>query len=293
MKIIINSLEKILSSTSRKTLLRFGELLGSIFYHILKHRQNVVRRNMEVIGIKPDNKTVKKVFKNNFASFMEIFYIHRTNDDFIKKNVIYTDESQLKNFLDQNDTYILASAHLGSWELAPTICSEIFSTKLAVIGRRIKNKNVNDLVYKLRNTENVDYLLHRNITSEIYKHLSDRTPVGVLLDHSAVRKDSIFVNFFGLKTTFNAGIPAICVRKNIPVLPCFFIREKDKIKMIHYPAIFPDKNLKPKERIKTLAREINKVYEDIISEYPQQWFLLHKRFKRLERHDGKDAGSIY
>ena len=50
---------------------------------------------------------------------------------------------------------------------------------------------------------------------------------------------------------------------------------------------------KAKERIIKIAEDINKVYEEVFKEYPEQWYLIHRRFKRVELEDGTMSYHIY
>jgi KDO2-lipid IV(A) lauroyltransferase len=55
----------------------------------------------------------------------------------------------------------------------------------------------------------------------------------------------------------------------------------------------PDHSLRPKERIYDIALRINKAFEEVIRENPEQWYLLHKRFKKTEDENGKVSRSFY
>jgi len=293
MKTAVKLISNFLKNKDWQTLDRYGRILGLLSYYTLRSRRGVVAKNLEITTGKTDKKSQKNVFKNNFASFMEIFFAPKINEQFIVNNIEIDNEKDIREFIRKNKKFVLVSAHIGSWELAPAIMSKVFKIKIAVIGRRIKNPYVDSLVADLRSSGKVEYLHHRNITGNIYEYLENNVPIGVLLDHSATKKDSIYVDFFGLRATFNAGIPAICIRKNIPALVCFGIRESGKIKLISYPPVYPDPKLKLKGRVRKFAKEINTIYEDIIKKYPDQWLMLHKRFKRLEQSDDKEADSIY
>ena len=90
-----------------------------------------------------------------------------------------------------------------------------------------------------------------------------------------------------------AGIPALCARKNYPIIFFFGLYDGFDTKVILKGPVYPDKNLKPKERIIKIAEDINKVYEEVFKEYPEQWYLIHRRFKRVELEDGTMSDHIY
>ena len=273
----------------------FGRLVGGVFYYILKSRRCVAIKNAQIVGAKNPERVAKESFKNSFASFFEIFYIPKVDKKFIEENVIVDKEflDKINSLNSKYPAYFLVGGHIGSWELSSVIFSEIFGKKMAIVGRSIKNMGVDELVTRMRSSRNVTYLKHRNVAFEISKFISGGFSVGTLLDHGALHQDAIYVDFFGFKTSFIAGIPILSVKKNIPIFPIFMVRTGGKLKFICYGEITPDAALGVKDRIKDVALRINKVYEDVITKYPEQWFLMHKRFKRVMGENGEISNSVY
>ncbi|MBZ4643010.1 MAG: Kdo2-lipid lauroyltransferase/acyltransferase [Deferribacteres bacterium] len=297
MKVLINLLDILLRQLSYNSLTSLGRILGTIAFYILPSRRKVAIKNAQIIGIKDPYNVAKESFKNSFASFLEVFFIKKIDTSFLEKHVIINNDD-VNKILNLNETfgpYFVVSAHIGSWEIVPKLFTLKFDKVVCIVGRKIKNSNIDNLIKRLRSDEKIIYLSHRNIAFEISKLVDKKIIVGTLLDHSALKKDSIYVDFFGLKTSFIAGIPILSAKKNIPVVPVFCIRvDKHTLKIICYDPIFPDKNLKPGERILNIAEKINSVYEDIIKKYPEQWYLMHKRFKRVKKDDNQEETySIY
>ncbi|MCD8492014.1 MAG: lysophospholipid acyltransferase family protein [Geovibrio sp.] len=153
---------------------------------------------------------------------------------------------------------------------------------------------MDDFVKKRRGfSDKLIYLHHRDCAEEIGRLISSNVHIAALLDHASTEKDSIFIPFFGIKTTFNKGLPLIAVRMNIPIRPAFMKRTEDGAELIILEPILPDHSLSPKERIYDLARRINSAFEEVIKQNPEQWYLLHKRFKKTEDENGKVSRSFY
>lgn len=297
MKIAILILTKIFESLSYNSVIKTGRFFGLMAYYLLPGRRRIAIKNAEIIGAVNPKRVAKESFKNSFSSFLEIFHIRKIDRNFIKNYVEFDSETEKKlyEFNNKYISYFVVSAHLGSWELIPKVFSLKYKKQVCIIGRRIKNKDVDDLIKKFRADDNITYLTHRNIAFEIAKIVNQNTVIGSLLDHSALGKEAIYVDFFGYKVSLIAGIPILSVKKNIPIIPMFCIRKNDgKLKFICYDPILPDKNLKPKDRILDVAKKINIVYEDIIKKYPDQWYLIHKRFKRVkENENDEETYSLY
>lgn len=295
MKYLVSIAEFFFKRLSHGQIVKFGRFFGGIFYYILKSRRKVAIKNAEIIGAQNIKQVVRESFKNCFVSFFEIFYIPRVDKRFIEENVDL-EEDFLKKIHAVNQkypAYFAVGGHIGSWELISTVFAIIFNKKVIIVGRSIKNKDLDNLVATMRSSESVIYLSHRDVAIEISKFINNGFSVGTLLDHGALHRDAIYVDFFGIKTSFIAGIPLLSVKKNIPIVPIFLIRDCGRLKFICYDEILPDLSLNVKERIQNIALEINKVYEDVITRYPEQWLLIHKRFKRVMMENGEISNSVY
>jgi KDO2-lipid IV(A) lauroyltransferase len=88
-----------------------------------------------------------------------------------------------------------------------------------------------------------------------------------------------------------------CARRKIPMLPCYLLRTESGFELHISEPIWLDKDLPPKDRIHDLLVKMNKEFERIIKAHPEQWFLMHRRFKRVkvgERGNGKKIShSVY
>jgi KDO2-lipid IV(A) lauroyltransferase len=284
---LLFALSSLLSFTALR---RVGMALGTLYYYVSPSRRKVAEKNAEVIGARAPKAVAKSSFRHSFATFAESMYSHRMTPEMVEKIEI---ENLSGAPVDTSKSYFMITAHIGCWELAAVAFTMIFDTKCAVIGRKMKNGKINEFLIKQRENDRLIHISHRNVAERVPECLENGISVGSLLDHSAVQKDSIFIPFFGKNTTFIKGIPTLSVRRNVDILPVFMVRTDRLYKMIIYPAISPDMSLKPKERIYDVARRVNEVYEDIIRKYPDQWYLLHKRFKKQMDEKGEVTDTFY
>lgn len=290
MYILIRIVYFITELMSFHALRKTGMFVGSLAYLLSKKRRKIAEKNCMAIGCPDCAQVVKQSFRHSFATYAESFYAHRIDKNFLDS--VEIENPQYMN-VDKTRGYFLVSAHIGCWELVPNIMSSKLGIRGAAIARKLKNEKVDEFLVKQRVSENVLYLHHRNIADRIPELLDEGITVGALLDHSATTRDSMFVPMFGVNTTFIKGVPLISVRKDIPIIPTFLIRTEKGFKMVMYPLIEPDRSLKPKERIYDIAKRINDTYEDIIRKYPEQWYLLHKRFKKTMDAEGNITESFY
>ncbi|MGE4497475.1 MAG: lysophospholipid acyltransferase family protein [Deferribacterales bacterium] len=291
MHLLIKLLYFLLGGRSLKFLRRLGSMFGSVFWYLLLSRRKVAVINAEIIGAEDPVKCARESFRHTFMSYMEAFHTAGVDGDFINNHVTITCKGEKPEFLTPE---IIVSAHFGSWELAVPCLAQLSPLKIAMLARKIKDPEVDEFVKKQRGfSDKLIYLHHRDCADEINRLAGTSAHIGALLDHASTEKDSIFVPFFGIKTTFNKGLPVIAVRKDIPIRPAFVKRTEDGAELILYDPIMPDHSLRPKERIYDIALRINKAFEEVIRENPEQWYLLHKRFKKTEDENGKVSRSFY
>lgn len=291
---LLRLIVSLLSRCSLNTLYRFGSFLGLSVYYLSPSRRRVARKNLRLVlknGIQES--MVKESFRNSFKSFMEIFYAKKIDESFLKEKVILPDLTDFFELLKQERPIFLITGHIGSWEFLPSIYANIAKGKIAVVGKSMRNQKLDEFIYGLRRSDKVNFITHSNAIVSIQRSFKKNIPVGALLDQGGLEKNCFFIDFFGQKATFVNGIPIYAVRVDAAVLMAFLIRIDDKWKLEVYKPIHPDKGVEQTSAAKKLARQINEVYEDIIKKYPEQWFALNKRFKRVLDEKTGEVRSIY
>lgn len=292
---LVKPLVWILCKLPLKWLHGIGRFLGAAVWAISKERRRIATINAKIIGAENPEKVARKSFDYTFMAYMENFYAHNITDEFFNKNVTVTGIENYHEVMRLNNNYtILAGGHFGTWGLFPCLFTKIGNCKLVTIGRASKNKAIDKIMAELRTFDNIAYLTHRGALEKLPHYMNEGYLLGVYLDHTATPKDCINVPFFGYKTPTIAGIYAMAARKNLPILPMFpRFKEEGGYEIIILPAIYPDKTLKAKARIEKLATDMNGIYEQIFSKYPEQWYLIHRRFKRVEEADGTLSDRVY
>lgn len=283
----------LLLHTPRCVLMAVAKLLGLCLWHLSSDRRHVAIVNATILGAKDAKKTAKKSFIYTFMAYIDIFYAKRINKKIIDKYVEIEGLEIYEALKKEHKEMAFISGHFGAWSLMATLAYQTAGIKLITIGRSTKNFAIDKILDELRTFEGVKYVTHRGAMEKLPEYIKQGYMPGVYIDHIAPDKDCINVNFCGYKVPVIAGIPALCVRKNYPAIFFFTLYDGKKFKIIVKNPVFPDKKLKPKERIIKFIEDINKVYEEVYRQYPEQWYLIHRRFKRVEIEDGTLSGYLY
>ncbi len=290
---ILKPLVIILNHTPRKVLHGIAKFMAFCLWHLSKDRRHVAVTNAKILGAKDPYKTARKSFDYTFMAYLDIFYAHRIGDDYIKNHVTIEGRQIYDKVKNEDNKFVFVGGHFGTWSLLATIVPQVLDTQVITIGRSTKNAALDKILDELRTFDRVKYVTHRGAMEKLSSYVNEGCIPGVYIDHTATPKDCINVNFCGYKVPVIAGIPALCARKNYPIIFFFGLYDGFDTKVILKGPVYPDKNLKPKERIIKIAEDINKVYEEVFKEYPEQWYLIHRRFKRVELEDGTMSDHVY
>ena len=290
---ILKPLVILLNHTPRKVLHGIAKFMAFSLWHLSKDRRHVAVTNAKILGAKDPYKTARKSFDYTFMAYLDIFYAHRIGDDYIKNHVTLEGRQIYDKVKNEDNKFVFIGGHFGTWSLLATIVPQVLDTQVITIGRSTKNAALDKILDELRTFDRVKYVTHRGAMEKLSSYINEGCIPGVYIDHTATPKDCINVNFCGYKVPVIAGIPALCARKNYPIIFFFGLYDGFDTKVILKGPVYPDKNLKPKERIIKIAEDINKVYEEVFKEYPEQWYLIHRRFKRVELEDGTMSDHIY
>lgn len=290
---ILKPLVILLNHTPRRVLHGIAKFMAFCLWHISKDRRHVAVINAKILGAKDPYKTARKSFDYTFMAYLDIFYAHRIGDDYIKNHVTIEGRQIYEKIKNEDNKFVFVGGHFGTWSLLATIVPQALDTQVITIGRSTKNAALDKILDELRTFDRVKYVTHRGAMEKLSSYINEGCIPGVYIDHTATEKDCINANFCGYKVPVIAGIPALCARKNYPIIFFFGLYDGFNTKVILKGPVYPDKNLKPKERIIKIAEDINKVYEDVFKQYPEQWYLIHRRFKRVELEDGTMSNHVY
>lgn len=290
---ILKPLVILLNHTPRKVLHGMAKFMAFCLWHLSKDRRHIAVTNAKILGAKDPYKTARKSFDYTFMAYLDIFYAHRIGDDYIKNHVTIEGRQIYDKVKNEDNKFVFVGGHFGTWSLLATIVPQALDTQVITIGRSTKNAALDKILDELRTFDRVKYVTHRGAMEKLSSYINEGCIPGVYIDHTATAKDCINADFCGYKVPVIAGIPALCARKNYPIVFFFGLYDGFDTKVILKGPVYPDKNLKPKERIIKIAEDINKVYEEVFKQYPEQWYLIHRRFKRVELEDGTMSDHVY
>ena len=111
-----------------------------------------------------------------------------------------------------------------------------------------------------------------SVSIKIANALLDNDIVAIMGDRVSNDNGKIALNFFGKPADFNKNPFQIAYKVNKPVLVYFIIFQSMKKYKVEYLVIELDKNIQEEEAVFEAMNRYVQKYEEVIRNYPNQWF---------------------
>lgn len=263
--------------------------MAFLFWHCVPSRRNEAVRAIEKHLKLPHAEAARiarQSFAENFLSFLEIFHAGRFHTDTAVR-VLHTPEVKAELQAEEAPV-VIATAHLGSWELMPGLASDIVPHREGVVVvRSQKDAALNRIMAELRGARGMTAVDHRRATEVVLPKLRAKAVVAFLVDHNASRREAVFLPFLEDTAAVNMGPASIALRAKAAVYPVFLLRDGKGGHILHMLPPLRTHNLEGsiRERTRQIAAFYTKAVEDMVRMYPEQWFWMHRRWK-TRPHDG-------
>jgi Kdo2-lipid IVA lauroyltransferase/acyltransferase len=176
---------------------------------------------------------------------------------------------------------VFVACHMGAFELQITSMA-LRGLNFMVIGTPLKDKRLNDLMWKHRNKNGTNAVERDKATFPMLKTLKSGGSVALLIDQDTKVK-STFVNFFGMPASTPIGAALLALKTGAAVLPAFSHLGEDGKQHIEILPEIPLRNTgNEEEDIHFNTQVYTDIIEARIRKYPSQWVWMHERWKTKE-----------
>src|SRR5580692_8090912 len=175
---------------------------------------------------------------------------------------------------------LVLTGHIGAWELS-SFYHSLLGHPMALVIRRLDNPRVDALVNGIRGLHGNAVIHKDDFARGLLSAMRSNQTVGILMDTNMTPPQGVFVPFFGVEACTASGLARVALKTGATVLPGFMVWEEAEQKyVLRFSA--------PLELARTgddaadiLANTalFNRVLEETIRRYPDQWLWLHRRWK--------------
>ena len=262
-----------------------SRMLCIFTYHVIRIRRDVTMENLrnslgEEFSKKELEKIACKAYVNIGITFMEMLIVHRFKEHILEM-VDMSDSYILKHNMDRGHGVIVVSCHFGSWELIGAAISAS-GIPMTVVVKKLSNPYIDNIIYQLRTGFGNNIINYGASVKHIVRALRNNEVIGLISDQDAGR-EGIFIDFFGRKASTPRGAALLALKYKAPIVVAMTVRTGNG----KYKSIFKELTVYENDTIETVTRRYTAVMEDIIRQYPEQYFWMHRRWKTKESNSIK------
>jgi KDO2-lipid IV(A) lauroyltransferase len=271
----------------------FARALGVAGYYLTPGRRKVALENLELaLGAERSEeereRIAKEAFVNAVISAMEFIHCDRIMTEW-KERFSFEGDELIDEMIQKKKGFFVFGGHLGAWMLIPIFPTRFLSENMPgnVVIRPQRNpyfdRHLRTIVEKWRGR-----MINTRGTGDLIEELVKKGEmVGFYMDQEARREQGVFVEFFGRPASSHVVPPYLAWKHDIPMFPYWMVREAPgRVKAVFKPPIKIVKTGNKDDDIRVSAQNMVKAVEDAIRLYPEQWFWVHRRWKR--KVDGSD-----
>lgn len=267
------------------------KFLGKFLYYVFPFRKRVIFHNFKIVfGNQISNvekiKLAQAFYGHLFKSIWETLSLRFISMEKLKQRVTVKGHEHLLKLLDQNiQSAILITGHFGSWEFAPIAGMMQFPQfygKFYFVRKMLKNKWLEKVLFGRYQEAGLNVIPKKNSLHQVCDVLETGGVVVFVFDQHASLKnrDGLSVDFFGQATGTYRSPAMIAKYTQVPVLSARSYRQVDGHHILEFFPVIPwiGSENEAEELVLNL-QQYNKVIEQFILDYPEQWIWIHKRWK--------------
>lgn len=262
--------------------LRVLQALGRIAYRANGTRRDIARVNIALCY--PDMSStdrdamVRRNFEHFFVAFLELAISWWGKDEGMLDNVSFIGGEHLDEAMAQGDGVILIGAHFSTIELGAALIRQYTGEDVAlhVVYREQKNALFNERMLCGRG-QHVQSCINSKNSRQIIKAIRLKQIVWYAPDHDHGLKNTVFAPFFGHPAATLTTTSTLAKISGAKVIMMGNYRKSDNS---GYCVKFqPPLDNFPSDDDLEDATRVNQLIEAAISEAPDQYMWIHRRFK--------------
>ncbi|WP_297004874.1 LpxL/LpxP family Kdo(2)-lipid IV(A) lauroyl/palmitoleoyl acyltransferase [Thalassolituus sp. UBA6592] len=274
-----------------KAQLLIGRGIGLFLYRLARGRRHIVEVN---IGLCFPEKSaseqaalVRQTFIDNGIGVMETMIAWFRPRDFLLSRTHFHGLEKIKEAQAAGRGVLLLGGHYSMLDLSGALITNHID---AYISYRPQDNPAMDYVVQRGREQLYEDCFTRKDIRGFIRALKKQGVLWYAQDQDFGRKNSIFVDFFGIPTATITATSRIAKAGNAVVLPMTYFRREDNS---GYDITVHDALPIPSGDDVEDARMANAFLEQQIRQHPSQYLWLHKRFKSRPPEEGVKKGDFY
>ncbi|MGI8741960.1 MAG: lysophospholipid acyltransferase family protein [Bryobacteraceae bacterium] len=244
----------------------------------LPRLRRIAIRNLE-LAFPPETPAFReRIVDGVFRSIARLLWMFarfpKMNRGNIEQWISYEGLENYRKAKEQGRGILIATAHLGNWELS-AFAHGLLTEPMNIVIRPLDDPRIDRMVEDRRKLSGNRLIEKWDSARAVLRALHQNEPVGVLIDQNTTLQEGAFVDFFGIPACANTALVRLAGRTGAPVIPGFALWSEAKGRYIL--RFYPEVPITGDVHRDTQA--LHAVLEGVIREHPDQWLWIHRRWK--------------
>ena len=261
----------------------FFTFLFLLVYHLISRQRLITLHNLRRAFPEKPLPEIIRIAKGAYrhlglvsADFFEIPWTTREN---LHEWVEFEGLMHYREALERNKGVLSIVAHFGNWEMQAVVFP-LVAEPTCIVYRPLDSPILDNLLGWVRSLQGNVLIGKEGAGRKIIRALRQNRIVGILSDQNVATREGVFVDFFGRPACTGIGLAALAMGSGAPVLPFFMPRMADgRYKFMVLPPVAVDDTGDYERDLVTNTQRFTEVIEEMVRQYPEQWFWLHQRWK--------------
>lgn len=261
---------------------RRGSALGRLLFGLDRRHRRVALNNLAIAfpDATPEWRTgvARRSFEQMGRTTLELLWSSNlATREQLDRHVTMEGAHHLHASIAAGHGTILATAHYGNWELLG-LTAPLHGFELLSLARPLDDAALNERLLRLRTLTGQRILSKHNALRPTIKALRNGETVGILMDQNTVRREAVFVPFFGRLAATTPAVATLQQRTGASILPVFSVPSSRGYRVvIDAPLEIPD--VAESEAMEAITAAATARIEAQIRERPEAWLWMHDRWR--------------
>ena len=251
-----------------------ANVIAKLLDLLVPRLRRIAVKNLTMAGLANPDAIADGIFVSIGRLLRTFARLPRLTPQNISSLIRYDGLENFQNALARGRGVLVATAHLGNWELS-AFAHAWMTAPMHIVVRPIDNPRIDTLVEHYRGLSGNHIIEKKDAARGILKALKAGDAVGILIDQNTTLDQGVFIDFFGMKACAGSAFAKLAHHSGAAVVPGFALWSEDERRYIlrFYPEISMTGGAVED------TQRIHAQLESVIREYPDQWLWIHRRWK--------------
>jgi len=262
---------------NRSIFIKIGQFLGLFLFYIIPIRKKVAKINLKIAFPDLNNKDINLLIKKTYQHYgILLFDFLRQKNKLNKVNIIIDEKT--KKFLSKESGKIFMTGHIGNWEIILPLIG--LYTNVMGVAREQNNKGADQFIKECRLYPGISLISNKGSIKKMITALNNNFMLMLVCDQNAKSSGNV-IDFFNKPSSIPKGPGLFYYITKADLVFGYCILNNNSDYEFKIEEIKIENNCEQKEQV---VIEVNRVYsnmlENIIKEYPEQYFWFHKKWDK-------------